>query len=81
MRSSAAIDRVGEVFWAVGRERGTYRIGDAVKDLKIRTTRVFRLIDGRWRQVHHHGSRTRSFLAYCQNAVRSPKGGMLSSAK
>src|SRR5271165_4286691 len=30
-------DRVGDVFWAVGRERGTYRDGDAVKELNIRT--------------------------------------------
>ena len=41
------IDRVGDVFWAVGRERGAYRDGNAVKELNIRTTRVFRLIDGR----------------------------------
>jgi ketosteroid isomerase-like protein len=69
------IDRVGDVFWAVGRERGTYRDGDAVKDLAIRTTRVFRLIDGRWRQVHHHGSiEDPKLLADYQSAVRSPKG-------
>jgi len=76
------IDRVGDVFWAVGRERGTYRDGDAVKDLNIRTTRVFRLIGGRWRQVHHHGSiDDAKLLADYQNAVRSPKGGTLSPAK
>jgi ketosteroid isomerase-like protein len=69
------IDRVGDVFWAIGRERGTYRDGDAVKDLNIRTTRVFRLIDGRWRQVHHHGSiEDAKLLADYQNAVRSPRG-------
>jgi ketosteroid isomerase-like protein len=69
------IDRVRDVFWAVGRERGTYRDGDAVKDLNIRTTRVFRLIDGRWRQVHHHGSiEDPKLLADYQSAVRSPKG-------
>jgi ketosteroid isomerase-like protein len=76
------IDRVGDVFWAVGRERGTYHDGDVVKDLNIRTTRVFRLIDGRWRQVHHHGSiEDAKLLADYQNAVRSPKGGTLPSAK
>jgi ketosteroid isomerase-like protein len=76
------IDRVGDVFWAVGLERGTYRDGDAVKDLNIRTTRVFRLIDGRWRQVHHHGSiEDAKLLADYQNAVRSPKGGTMSPAK
>jgi ketosteroid isomerase-like protein len=69
------IDRVGDVFWAVGRERGTYLDGDAVKDLNIRTTRVFRFIDGRWRQVHHHGSiEDPKLLADYQSAVRSPKG-------
>ena len=67
---------VGDVFWAVGRERGTYHDGDAVKDLNIRTTRVFRLFDGRWRQVHHHGSiEDAKLLAGYQDAVRSPKGG------
>ena len=69
------IDRVGDVFWAVGRERGTYRDGDAIKNLAIRTTRIFRLIDGRWRQVHHHGSiEDAMLLVDYQNAVRSPKG-------
>ena len=68
------IHRVGDVFWAVGRERGTYHDGDTVKDLNIRTTRVFRLYDGRWRQVHHHGSiEDAKLLADYQNAVRSPK--------
>jgi ketosteroid isomerase-like protein len=76
------IDRVGDVFWAVGRERGTYRDGDALKDLNIRTTRVFRLIDGRWRQVHHHGSiEDPKLLADYQNAVRSPKGGTMPPTK
>ena len=68
------IHRVGDVFWAVGRERGTYHDGDAVKDLNIRTTRVFQLINGRWRQVHHHGSiEDAKLLADYQSAVRSPK--------
>jgi len=77
-----SIDRVGDVFWAIGRERGTYRDGDAVKDLNIRTTRVFCRIDGRWRQVHHHGSiEDAKLLADYQNAVRSPQGGALPPAK
>jgi ketosteroid isomerase-like protein len=67
------IHRVGDVFWAVGRERGTYRDGAAVKDLNIRTTRIFRLIDGRWRQMHHHGSiEDAKLLGDYQSAVRSP---------
>lgn len=46
----------GEVFYAVGRERGTFEDGGTTIALAIRTSRVFRLLDGRWRQMHHHGS-------------------------
>ncbi len=45
-----------EIFYAVGRERGEFRLGDTVLQLAIRTTRIFRLLAGAWRQVHHHGS-------------------------
>jgi ketosteroid isomerase-like protein len=66
------IHRTGDVFWAVGRERGTYVDGGVEKDLNIRTTRVFQLINGRWRQMHHHGSiEDAKLLAEYQNAVRS----------
>lgn len=66
------IHRAGDVFWAVGRERGTYRDGDASKNLNIRTTRIFQLINGRWRQMHHHGSiEDAKLLADYQNAVRA----------
>ena len=66
------IHRVGDVFWAVGRERGTYRDGDAVKNLNIRTTRIFQMMNGQWRQMHHHGSiEDAKLLADYQNAVRS----------
>jgi ketosteroid isomerase-like protein len=66
------IHRAGDVFWAVGRERGTYRDGDASKNLSIRTTRIFQLINGRWRQMHHHGSiEDAKLLADYQNAVRA----------
>jgi ketosteroid isomerase-like protein len=50
------IHRAGDVFWAVGRERGTYRDGDIIRNLSVRTTRIFQLVDGHWRQMHHHGS-------------------------
>ena len=40
------IHRAGDVFWAVGRERGTYREGDEVRNLNIRTTRIFQFTDG-----------------------------------
>ena len=66
------IHRAGDVFWAVGRERGTYRDGSELKTLNIRTTRIFQLIDGRWRQMHHHGSiENANLLSDYQNAVRS----------
>jgi hypothetical protein len=63
------IRRAGDAFWAVGRERGTYH--------NIRTTRIFQLIDGRWRQMHHHGSiEDAKLLADYQNAVRSASAKM-----
>lgn len=40
----------------VGRERGLCRVGDEELDLAIRTTRWFIHRDGKWRQLHHHGS-------------------------
>ncbi|WP_224981598.1 YybH family protein [Geomonas agri] len=46
----------GELFYVVGRERGTFKTGDIVLEMRIRTSRIFRLINGQWRQVHHHGS-------------------------
>ncbi|MGH6977576.1 MAG: YybH family protein [Stellaceae bacterium] len=50
------IHRRGDVFYAVGRERGTFESGEVKLALAIRTSRVFRRVDGRWRQAHHHGS-------------------------
>jgi ketosteroid isomerase-like protein len=44
------------MFYAVGRERGSFVKGDVSIELAIRTSRIFRLIGNRWRQVHHHGS-------------------------
>jgi ketosteroid isomerase-like protein len=46
----------GNVFYAVGRERGTFERDGNKLDLAIRTTRIFKRVGGRWRQVHHHGS-------------------------
>jgi ketosteroid isomerase-like protein len=57
------LHRAGDVFYAVGRERGT--------KLAIRTTRVFRRFDEVWRQVHHHGSiDDPQLLGAYQRAVR-----------
>lgn len=44
------------MFCAIGRERGQLELGDTLLDLRIRTTRIYRRRNGRWRQVHHHGS-------------------------
>lgn len=50
------VQELGDVFVAVGRERGyCERHGQRI-ELAIRTSRVFRKHHGRWRQVHHHGS-------------------------
>jgi ketosteroid isomerase-like protein len=46
----------GEVFYAVGRERGQFEKAGNVIDLAIRTSRIFRKTDAGWKQVHHHGS-------------------------
>ena len=65
------IHQHGEMFYAVGRERGNFRVGDTVVNLAIRTSRIFRLLDGQWRQVHHHGSIDEpELLARYQPAVR-----------
>jgi ketosteroid isomerase-like protein len=45
-----------ELFYAVGRERGYFRKGDTELALAIRTSRIFKKLEGRWKQVHHHGS-------------------------
>ncbi len=45
-----------DMFYAVGRERGALALGDDQIDLHIRTSRIFHKLEGRWRQVHHHGS-------------------------
>ena len=50
------IHETNDMFYAVGRERGSLRLGGNEVPLAIRTSRIFRKIDGRWKQVHHHGS-------------------------
>ncbi len=45
-----------EIFFVVGRERGEFEAGGTVLNMAIRTTRIFKMIDGRWQQGHHHGS-------------------------
>ena len=43
-------------FCAIGRERGYVEIGEQKLDLEIRTSRIYKLIGGLYRQIHHHGS-------------------------
>jgi ketosteroid isomerase-like protein len=47
---------IGEVFLAVGRERGRVETETQALDLAIRTTRFFKHRGDGWRQFHHHGS-------------------------
>jgi len=51
-----ALTVAADVFWAIGRERGVSETESRTFELAIRTTRVFRRVNGRWRQIHHHGS-------------------------
>ena len=43
-------------FVAIGRERGSVEIKGEKLDLAIRTSMVYKLVDGSYKQVHHHGS-------------------------
>jgi ketosteroid isomerase-like protein len=65
------LHEAGDVFYVVGRERGSLVSGETQLALAIRTTRLFRRIDGAWKQVHHHGSfeEPALFAAY-REAVR-----------
>ena len=63
-----------DMFYAVGRERGWFRLGQEDIALAIRTSRVFCRVDGQWKQVHHHGSiDDPALLARYQSAVLSPR--------
>ena len=43
-------------FVAIGRERGWVKSKGEKLDLAIRTSRVYKLVEGEYKQVHHHGS-------------------------
>lgn len=65
------IHEAGDIFYAVGRERGEFRVSETMVPLAIRTTRIFRRIGGTWKQVHHHGSiEDPELLAQYQRAVK-----------
>lgn len=61
----------GDIFYVVGRERGSLKTRGNVLDLAIRTSRIFRRsATGEWKQVHHHGSiEDAKMLAEYQQAV------------
>ncbi len=61
----------GEMFLAVGRERGHFRRDGQALELHIRTSRLFVRAEDGWRQLHHHGSiDDPALLAAYQQAVR-----------
>ena len=45
-----------DMFYAVGRERGSFRLGEVEIKLAIRQRLIFKRVDNGWNQVHHHGS-------------------------
>jgi len=68
------INQTAEMFYAVGRERGYFRLGNEEINLAIRTSRIFQRTGGRWRQVHHHGSiEDPQLLARYQTALLGKK--------
>ncbi len=69
-----SLHEVGDLFYAVGRERGEFRLGETHVELAIRTSRIYQQLNGRWRQVHHHGSiDDPALLARYQTAVLHAK--------
>lgn len=68
------IEQSGAIFIAVGRERG-YLIKDKYRlELIIRTSRIYRLKNGKWHQIHHHGSiETPSLLDEYQAIILNKK--------
>ncbi len=59
-----------ELFYAVGRERGRFESAEKKLELRIRTSRIYRISGGLWKQVHHHGSiESPELLAAYQSAV------------
>ena len=61
-----------DLFYAVGRERGEFRLNGITIELAIRTSRIYRRAGGSWLQVHHHGSiDDPELLSRYQNAVRN----------
>lgn len=51
-----SLHQTDDMFVVVGRERGYFKLAEKRLELAIRTSRVYRQLDGQWRQIHHHGS-------------------------
>lgn len=45
-----------DIFCAAGRERGAFEKNGEKIELSIRTSRIYRKVEGQWKQIHHHGS-------------------------
>lgn len=70
--SNYSLHVCGDIFYAVGRERGRLESEHGSFDLEFRTTRVYRVLERRWRQVHHHGSvEDAALLEQYQSAVNA----------
>ncbi len=50
------IHKTEDMFFATGRERGYFKTDEVEMQLAIRTSRIFKKIDGVWKQIQHHGS-------------------------
>jgi len=53
-----SIHKEGDMFFAAGRERGYIRKNGQEIALDIRTSRIYAKENGRYKQLHHHGSIT-----------------------
>ncbi|MGR9106853.1 MAG: YybH family protein [Gammaproteobacteria bacterium] len=51
-----SVHEFDEIFIAVGRERGQFRIDGTAIELAIRTSRTYLRTEDGWKQIHHHGS-------------------------
>lgn len=66
-----SLHATANMFCAVGRERGYLELDSECIDLAIRTSRIYRMEDGLWKQLHHHGSiDDTTLLARYQSLVR-----------
>jgi ketosteroid isomerase-like protein len=50
------IHKTKDMFFATGRERGYFKTDEIEIQLAIRTSRIFKKINGEWKQIQHHGS-------------------------